>query len=793
MRMGGGGAGMLENRVGHIFNRHVVRVTPDTPVAEAIRAMADMQSTSIVICGARGPVGILTARDLPRLYEHHTDLSAPIQQVMTSPVTTCLQDISLLDALDIMLDKGIRHIPVVNSRDELEGMISESDIMDSLGSADLMHSQTIIQIMKSEVITISSQASFDEVMEIFLAERIGSLIVTRDSLPVGIITERDLPRLISSQTESSTTAEKIMTAPVITISVHATAQDALLKMHATHIHHLLVTDTANRIKGIITRSCFFHDLGRYLIRKLVMAERQVRVLSQLQQEQQLPAIENFYLQATENAPYAMLVYKLGTIIYANKAAMQMFAYKRRCDLIGRLITDVLRIDAFSSELDKLLTHENDISNEIIRLAKDDGSAWIAEISSAVIVYEGEPATLLTLKDITEQKALEDRLNHAQKMEAIGTLAGGIAHDFNNMLAGITGNIFLLKRQTDDHPGMRKKFSDIENLCFKAAELVAQMLTFSRKTEIDTKPIAMVPFVKETLKLARVAIPENIHLQSVVSPEQLTVRGNTTQLHQVMINLLNNARDALAATPHPLIRVELQPFTPDERFQRKFNHMNLAPAYVHLSITDNGSGIAAADLNKIFEPFFTTKSEGKGTGLGLAMVYGAIQSHQGLIDVESSQDTGSTFHIYLPQLQATASEPMLADHSQIVEGHGEWILLVDDDSRVLGATRDVIESMGYHVITAENGEMAIARFIAHIDQIRLIISDVVMPVMGGIESVTQIQKIKPVPALFTTGYGLNQSCMHDGSLLPGEVITKPVHPSTLSQHIRELLDGIRLSL
>lgn len=362
-----------------------------------------------------------------------------------------------------------------------------------------------------------------------------------------------------------------------------------------------------------------------------------------------------------------------------------------------------------------------------------------------------------------------------------------------MLAGITGNIFLFKRQADDQPGMRKKFTDIENLCFKAAELVAQMLTFSRKTEIDTKPIAMVPFIKETLKLARVAIPENIHLQAVTSAEQLTVRGNTTQLHQVMINLLNNARDALAATAHPLIRVELQPFTPDERFQRKYNHMALAPAYAHLTVTDNGSGIVAPDLNKIFEPFFTTKGEGKGTGLGLAMVYGAIQSHQGLIDVESTPGAGSTFHIYLPLLQSVALDYIHTDQSQIVEGNGEWILLVDDDSRVLGATRDVIESMGYHVITAENGEMAIAKFITHIDQIRLIISDVVMPIMGGIEAVTQIQKIKPVPALFTTGYGLNQSCMHDGSLLPGEVITKPVHPSTLSQHIRELLDGMRLSL
>jgi len=747
--------------------------------------MSDMHTTSVVVCEHGTPAGILTARDLPRLFDSHTDLSIPIEQVMAQPVTTCHGDITLLDALDTMLDKGIRHIPVVNHELQIEGIVSESDIMDSLGSADLMRSQKVVEIMKAKVITLTSEATFAEVMEIFLSKRIGSLVITAADLPVGIITERDLPRLISEHTAPETSAEQIMNRPVIAISVHATAQEALLKMHHAHIHHLLVTDAAGQLKGIITRSCFFHDLGRYLIRKLVSAERRVKALSLLQEEY-LPTIENFYLEATENAPYGMLVCKWDTIIYANNSALHMFGHQRKRDLVGSPVETLFDSDVFTDEVDHMLAHEPAISSKTIKLCRQDGSAFTAEVSTTIIAYEGEAATLLTLKDITEQTELEERFRQAQKMEAVGTLAGGIAHDFNNMLAGITANIFLAKRQITDNPDVRQKLTDVETLSFKAAEIVAQLLTFSRKGEVQMKPLAMVPFVKEALKLASIAIPANIRLCSGITDDPLTILGDATQLHQIMINLLNNGRDALSATADPEMHLALAAFVPDEAFQRQHALPAPAAAYAHLSITDNGSGIAPADREKLFEPFFTTKADGEGTGLGLAMVYGAVRSHGGIIDLESSQGHGSTFHIYLPLLEEAAHENDLQTGAELIEGNGEMILLVDDDVRILSATRQMLESMGYRVVTAGNGEEAVALFESNIGRIALVIADIVMPLMGGIEAVIRMKHARAVPALFTTGYGINQSFINDTRIDQSHVIMKPVHPSVLSQRISELL-------
>ena len=778
---------MLESSVRQVCNKNIVQISPGHSIAEAISTMSAAHSTSVIISKNNLPIGILTARDLPRLFEQHTDFSIPVYHVMTSPVTTCHDDITLLDVLDIMLEKGIRHIPVVTDELQLTGIVSESDIMDSLGSTDLMRSQKVVEIMKSEVITVAPLAPFSEVMELFLSKKIGSLVVADARQPLGIITERDLPRLICEQILPDTPASSIMNRPVITVSVHASAQDALLRMHHSHVHHLLVTDNAGKLKGIITRSCFFHDLGRYLIRKLVSAERQVKALSLLQEEY-LPTIENFYLEATENAPYGMLVYKWDTIIYANKSALHMFGHRKKHTLVGKSAAAVFNSDGFIDEVEHMLNHEPPLSSKTVHLCKQDGTAFIAEVSSAVIAYEGEAATLLTLKDITEQKELEERFRQAQKMEAVGTLAGGIAHDFNNMLAGITANIFMVKRQVTDNADIRHKLGDVENLCFKAAEIVAQLLTFSRKGDITMKPLAMVPFVKETMKLAGLVIPENIRLSTTITTEPITVMGNTTQLHQIIINLLNNARDALINTADPVIHLALDIYKPDEAFQRQHSALAPAAAYAHLSITDNGTGISDDNLEKIFEPFFTTKSEGQGTGLGLAMVYGAIQSHCGIIDAESRRNHGSTFHIYLPLLQKMKSGRRISNAGSLIEGNGEMILLVDDDAQLLSATRELLESLGYSVIVAGNGAEAVNLFELNMDNIALIIADIVMPVMGGIEAVIRMKRLKPVPALFTTGYGISQSVINDTRIDQAHVIKKPVHPSTLSRHIADLLQG-----
>ncbi len=777
---------MLNKSVGDVCSVNAVHISPDLPIREAIRSMAVKRMTSVVICEKEVPVGMLTARDLPRLYENHIDFSTPVRHVMSHPVTTCQPDISLLDALDIMLDKGIRHIPIVDQHLHIQGLVSESNIMDSLGSADLMRSQKVVEIMKAKVIQAAPDTPFSKIMETFQSNKIGSLVITDHGIPQGIITERDFPQLMVDQTAAHTPAQQIMSQPIVSISIHASAQDALLKMHQTHIHHLAVTGPSGLIKGIITRSCFFQDLGRYLIRKLVMTERRIKALSALQ-EDSLINIENFYIEATENAPHAIVLYKLGTIIYANKSACQMFGFEKKRDFIGHLLSDVFKHDEFKHEQDQLIEQDSGMRDKQFHLCTQQGSEFIAEVSSTVIVFEGETATLLTIKDITEQQVLEERFRQAQKMEAVGTLAGGIAHDFNNMLAGITGNIFLAKKRAESDATLSKKLHDIETLCFKASEVVSQLLTFSRKDAVKMQSLPMPTFVKETLKLVRVGIPENIKVQYDITSKPLMVLGDATQLNQIIINLLNNARDSLTGVIDPYIKVYLHESKPDNKFKQKHTGETLADGYACLTIADNGSGISSRDIDKVFEPFFTTKAEGKGTGLGLAMVYGGVQSHGGIIDVDSTPAHGTSFHVYLPLLDDSAAKTSANGKTGLIEGQGELILLADDDEQALSITREVLESIGYQVMSAKNGKEAVAIFENNRDAIDLFITDVVMPVLGGIEAAREIRALKTtLPVLFTTGYAEANVFVNHADIDKDQIITKPAHAVLLSQRIRKAL-------
>ncbi len=236
-------------------------------------------------------------------------------------------------------------------------------------------------------------------------------------------------------------------------------------------------------------------------------------------------------------------------------------------------------------------------------------------------------------DISEQISLEQRLLQAQKMEAIGTLVGGIAHDFNNMLAGITGNLYLAQTRTKDMPDVLDKLNSVEKLSFRAAAMIQQLLTFARKGQVDMKLLPLIPFIKETLKFMRLSIAENIDIHQHICSDAIQIKGDTTQLHQILMNLLTNARDALEEVENPQINISIEIFKPNERFMEEHPYFDVI-AYAHLSVEDNGCGIPKAQLKHLFEPFFTTKEQGKGTGLGLAMVFGAIKTHHGFVEVES---------------------------------------------------------------------------------------------------------------------------------------------------------------
>ena len=390
------------------------------------------------------------------------------------------------------------------------------------------------------------------------------------------------------------------------------------------------------------------------------------------------------------------------------------------------------------------------------------------------------------QDLSETQALEKQFHQAQKMEALGTLVGGIAHDFNNTLAGMTGMLYLAKQRVHEMPDVLEKLTTVEKLSFHAADMVRQLLTFARKQEVDLKEVNLTPLTKETYKFLRSSIPENIKMTQDISTDEMLILGDATQLHQVMINLANNARDALKDVASPEIEMALEKFDANDAFVRVHDDAHVGP-YAHLIIKDNGCGIPKDKIEHIFEPFFTTKEVGKGTGLGLAMVFGLVSSHKGFIEVTSSEGQGTCFHVYLPLIKPKRGSSSLSS-GDAINGFGETILVVDDNEIVRKGNVEILKSLNYQTLEASDGLEAIDMFASHQDKVMLVLSDLVMPRLGGLDAIKEMEKVQPnVKAIFLTGYD------RDDVLIAGEnpdnrvILSKPLNVVKLSHAIREQLD------
>ncbi len=387
---------------------------------------------------------------------------------------------------------------------------------------------------------------------------------------------------------------------------------------------------------------------------------------------------------------------------------------------------------------------------------------------------------LQQKDVAEKK-----YEQAQKMESLGTLVGGIAHDFNNMLSGITANLYLIQHQVDS-PEVQKRLSEIGELTLHAADMIRQLMTFARKDEVRLIDFDLRPFFNEAYKLARVSIPEHIRCELELSKDELFIKGDGTQIQQILMNLMNNACDALDGVSDPFIKVSLNTRPRDEAFV--INHPDVRDCdYLILSVQDNGCGMSEEKLHRIYEPFYTTKAVGKGTGLGLSMVYGAVQTHGGLIDVVSYPGTGTRFNIYLPIVDSVRTRTKSQDNV-IEEGRGETILLVDDDHFLLEVSEQLLINLGYKILTASNGLQAIAVYKANMGMIDLVLMDVVMPVLGGKAAADRIQLLNPdAKVIFTTGYDRDHDATVEMLSDWNMVLNKPLAVDELSRIIRQQLN------
>ena len=422
-----------------------------------------------------------------------------------------------------------------------------------------------------------------------------------------------------------------------------------------------------------------------------------------------------------------------------------------------------------------------------RIVTADGrQIWVREIVHVVPGGQGQARRLRGLTvDITEQKRLEEQFRQSQKMEAVGRLAGGVAHDFNNLLTAITGYCEILLSEHEPQHTRRGDIEQIKCAADRASALTQQLLAFSRRQTLAPRVLGLNATVAGIDKLLRRVIGEDIDLITVLASALGHVKADPGQIEQVIMNLAINARDAM---PHGgKLLIETANVELDSVYASR--HIAVRPGpYVLLAISDTGSGIDAETLSHIFEPFFTTKEHGKGTGLGLSTVYGIVKQSGGNIWVYSERGYGTTFKIYLPRVAESVESPQ-ARNASLRPTHGsETILLVEDDETVRTLVLTILQRKGYMVLEAQHGMEAIMIAQRHKGQIRLLITDVVMPAMSGPELARRLALVYPcMKVLYISGY-TDSAIVHRGVLEADTLfLQKPFTPSDLARKVREVLD------
>lgn len=479
----------------------------------------------------------------------------------------------------------------------------------------------------------------------------------------------------------------------------------------------------------------------------------------------------------------------GTIEYVNPAFTRMTGYSSE-EAIGRnprLLKSGKHDEQFYRSMWASIQQGKDWTARFVNRRKD-GSLYYAESTiSAVHDNNGAIVNYVAVqRDITQEVLLEEQLRQAQRMEAVGRLAGGMAHDFNNLLTGITGYTELALLELGGNDPIREHLQEIRKAAERASELTRQLLTFSRRQVLTPRVLDLNAIVTEMEKLIRRLIGEDLDVAVVLEPELWYVHADPSQLEQVILNLVVNARDAMPRGG----KLTLETANVELGADYAKRHVDVEPGpYVMLAISDTGHGMDSETRERIFEPFFTTKDKEKGTGLGLSMVYGIVQQSGGHIWVYSEPGEGTTFKIYLPRAadDTRPAEESVIQHSSL-QGT-ETVLLVEDDDLVRGLARRVLTKNGYQVLEARNAGEALLLCERHQGAIDLMVSDVIMPQMNGPELVQRLTRVKPeMRVLYMSGYTDN-AILHRHVLSPATAfLQKPFTPEDLARKVREVLEA-----
>ncbi len=539
------------------------------------------------------------------------------------------------------------------------------------------------------------------------------------------------------------------------------------------VYEFQFIDREDRLKDVVATVSMMPEMKQSLAALLDITERK-------QTEASLQDSEGRHRLVVDESPDPMVAYDMhGKALFVNPAFTRVFGWTPE-ELMGGKI-DYVPADVWPETqkmLEKLKKGESHYGFETRRY---DKNKRIIDISMSFGVWQddkGNPAgSVVTLRDITQQKKLEGQLRQAQKMESIGTLAGGIAHDFNNILSAITGFTELALNRLPDNPIIKQYLEKVLQSGYRARDLVQQILSFSRTTEQGIKSIKTLPILMEAMKLLRATIPTTIQIYEHWEAQNDTIRGNPTQIHQVLMNLCTNASHAMKEKSGVL---EVFLSNINISTQTTVGHFTLKPgAYLKLTVQDTGQGIPAEDMEKIFDPYFTTKTKGEGTGLGLSIIHGIVKDHGGAVGVSSTVGQGTTFDLFFP-LRDKGFVCKTDTSKQIQKGRGT-ILLVDDEADLVDAYGELMSSLGYKVQGVTCSRKALDIYRADPKGFDLVFTDYTMPHMTGLQMAEELLKIQPdLPIILYSGY--SQDITTEMVKVKGirHMMTKPLIKSELAK-------------
>lgn len=519
----------------------------------------------------------------------------------------------------------------------------------------------------------------------------------------------------------------------------------------------------------------------------------IRDLSaQRETEAALQQAETSYATLVEHTPVGIYQSTAqGRFLRVNPALVRMPGYDTADDLLRLDLARDVYVDP--TERQRLLARDLDTDREYdeveTKWKRRDGSVVSVQLTSRVVRTADGTAELYetVVRDVTAQRELERQLTASQKMEAIGRLAGGVAHDFNNLLTVITSYTELILEDLGPTHPQREDLAQVRKAAISAASLTRRLLAFSRQQVLQPVALDVNAVIADTEKILRRLIGADIDIVTALSPSLGSVKADPGQLEQVIINLAVNARDAMPSGGR--LTIETANVEMDEGYLR--GHPAAQPgSYVLLAVSDTGTGMDAETQAHIFEPFYTTKRPGKGTGLGLATAYGIVKQSGGFIWVYSEPDRGATFKVYLPRTKETAPRDVVRAAPPTPVRGSETILVVEDMAAVRAITQHVLQRQGYTVLQAPDGEAALLVAAKHDGRIHLLLTDVVMPNLGGRLVAERLLRVRPdLRVLYMSGY-TDDSIVHHGVLDAGVAyVQKPFTPDALLRKVRDVLDHV----